>query len=75
MGQVAEQAAQYCHLIDPQPALDARQRLDIQTYEEWLAHHDKLQNEVTLTPSEFGLEQGLYYLGTQGHKRIYDWIS
>lgn len=75
MGQVAEQAAQYCDLIDPQPALNARQRLDIQTYEEWLAHHENLRSEDPLVPTDFGLGSGLFYLGTQSHKRIYDWIS
>jgi len=75
MGQVAEQASQYCDVIDPQPALDMRQKLDIQTYEEWLAHHDKLLSDEPLAPRDFGLRSGLYYLGTQDHQRIYDWIN
>jgi len=75
MGQIAENASQYCEAIDPQQALDARLKMDVQTYEEWMALANDAPSKTTLVPQDFGLGAGLYYLGTRDHQRIYEWAD
>ena len=63
------------HLLDPQPELNARKKLDVQTYEAWIRENEQAHETKFLNPSNYGLNSCLAYLGTANHKRRYEWIA
>lgn len=59
--------------LDPQPNLDRRRRLDYAEYEAIMraAESADRNDGPALEPATWGLDPGLYYLGTRDHMRQY----
>jgi hydroxymethylglutaryl-CoA synthase len=73
VGVVADGAGQLGAVLDPQPQIDARRRLDIDVYEALLNASEEAEANADqqLDPADWGLTGELYYLGTRDHIRQY----
>jgi len=72
IGRVADGAAEFSNRLDPGDSLAARRRLDIDEYERLITATETADTEASLDPSSFGLESGLFYVGTEDHRRRYE---
>jgi hydroxymethylglutaryl-CoA synthase len=70
---VSRGASAYRGLLDPQPDLDRRRRLDLAAYEELVGASESADanDGPALDPSAWRLGAGVYYLGTRDHMRQY----
>ncbi|MEM9386530.1 MAG: hydroxymethylglutaryl-CoA synthase [Pseudomonadota bacterium] len=70
---VTDGAARYAEAIDPSTHLASRRRLSIEDYERLcVASEEADQNGTAIAdPARWGLDGGLYYVGTVDHQRRY----
>jgi len=71
IGRIAEDAARWREALDPAAQLAARRRLTIEEYESLSADSDRADTAEELDPAKYGLNGGLYYVGTRDHCRQY----
>lgn len=70
---VSEGASLHRSAVDPEAALQARRRLDVEAYEA-LCHASEeadLNGSDIADPARWGLGEGLFYVGTRDHQRQY----
>lgn len=67
----------YANALDPEPSLDRRRQLSVAEYEAMLAACEAcdLGQDIDLNPADWGLSEGLYYLGTRDHVRRYGQVN
>ena len=71
IGRIAEGAAEWREALDPAEQLAARRRLEIDEYEALITASETADTAESLEPSRYGLDGGLYYVGTREHRRQY----
>jgi len=71
IGRIEDTAAAWRKALDPADALAARRRLTIPEYEDLVAQSERADTADRLDPARYGLNGGLYYLGTREHVRQY----
>jgi len=71
IGRIAEQAAQWREALDPAEQLAERKRLSIEEYEALIGDTEQADMAEQLDPTRYGLNGGLYYVGTRDHCRQY----
>ncbi|MFU8878639.1 MAG: hydroxymethylglutaryl-CoA synthase family protein, partial [Wenzhouxiangellaceae bacterium] len=71
VGQVSEGAARWRPALDPAEQLAGRHRLAIDEYESLLTESEHADQVESLDPARYGLNGGLYYVGTRDHCRQY----
>ena len=75
LGQIAPSAHQWAGHCDPQADLDQRRRLSVGEYEAMIAAFERAERAEQLDPSDWGVLEGLAYVGTQDHQRQYRWLG
>lgn len=71
IGRIGEQAARWREALDPADQLAARRRLSIEEYESLIDDTERADTAQRLEPDHYGLNGGLYYVGTRDHRRQY----
>ncbi len=71
MGQVTEGAGKWREALDPGKQLAGRRRLAIDEYESMLTESEQADHAGSLNPVRYGLNGGLFYVGTRDHCRQY----
>lgn len=71
IGRVSEGAARWRQALDPAAQLADRRRLEIAEYESMLTESEQADHAESLDPERYGLNGGLYYVGTRDHCRQY----
>jgi len=71
IGRIGEQAARWREALDPADQLAARRRLSIEEYETVIDDTERADTAQRLEPDHYGLNGGLYYVGTRDHRRQY----
>lgn len=71
LGRIGEEAARWREALDPAEQLAARRRLSIEEYEALIEATEQADTAEQLDPARFGLNGGLYYVGTRDHCRQY----
>lgn len=71
IGRIGDQAAHWREALDPAEQLAARRRLSIEEYEGLIGDTEQADTVERLNPARYGLDGGLYYVGTRDHRRQY----
>ncbi len=73
VGRVSDGAAAWASNLDPAAHLDRRHRLSVDAYEQMTvaAESADANDAPALDPEQWQLGDGLFYLGTRDHKRVY----
>jgi len=71
IGRIGEDAARWREALDPADQLAGRRRLTIDEYETLITATEQADTAEQLDPSNYGLNGGLYYVGTRDHIRQY----
>src|SRR6056297_2060603 len=71
IGRIGEDAARWREALDPADQLASRRRLSIDEYEALITVTEQADTAEQLDPSKYGLNGGLYYVGTRDHCRQY----
>jgi len=71
IGRIGENAADWREALDPADQLAARRRLSIDEYESLIRVTEQADTAEQLDPSSYGLNGGLYFVGTREHCRQY----
>lgn len=71
IGRIAEDAARWRDALDPAEQLAGRRRLSIAEYEALIGETEQADRAERLDPARYGLDGGLYYVGTRDHCRQY----
>lgn len=74
LGTVAPNAHQFAKKMDPQSMLDSRYRLDVESYEALILASEQASSQASLNPRDYGISQGLSYVGTVDHQRRYVYV-
>ena len=71
IGRIAAQAGRWREALDPAEQLAVRRRLSIEEYESLIGDTEQADMAEQLDPDRYGLNGGLYYVGTRDHCRQY----
>lgn len=71
IGRIDDRAAHWREALDPAEQLAARRRLSIEEYEGLIGDTEQADTVERLDPARYGLDGGLYYVGTRDHRRQY----
>lgn len=71
IGRIDDRAAEWRRALDPADHLAARRRLSIDEYETLVSESERADTAESLEPERYGLNGGLYYVGTRDHVRHY----
>ncbi len=71
LGEVTDSAADWSAALDPSDDLARRKVLDIEDYERFVRDGESADTAESLDPAAYGLDEGLYYVGTVDHQRRY----
>lgn len=71
IGRIVGGAAEWRARLDPAEQLARRRRLSIDEYEAMLVETEQADTADSLDPGRYGLDGGLYYVGTREHCRQY----
>lgn len=71
IGRIAGDAARWRDALDPAEQLADRRRLSIAEYEALIGETEQADMAERLDPARYGLNGGLYYVGTRDHCRQY----
>ena len=75
LGQVMPDAHAWAHRLDPQTELDQRRALTVPAYEALIEAFAHAEQAPHLDPTNYGIDGGLVYVGTQDHQRQYRWLD
>ena len=75
LGIIEANAHSWAQAIDPEAMLDRRRGLGIDEYEALIKAYEQAEKTAVLNPADYGIEQGLCYVGTRDHQRHYQWLT
>lgn len=72
---IGEQAARWSGALDPSQMLASRRKLNVEEYEKMIQAYEDSAPASKLNPSDFGIDSGLCFVGTEHHQRRYTFIA
>lgn len=75
LGTIASHAGEFTQSMNIHDQLKHRRQLEMEEYESLITTRETADEAPKLDPMQWGLTQGLAYVGTQDHQRRYEWLS